>query len=515
MRNWLSLVINSRFLSKAKARASSFLYKPNLTMVRHAVVAASVKQSISKLWGTAPPQADGRVSANAPTLVSPPSMARSLGARHVAHTILKCRAVSSLKDGSSKIMSKASTILNRRVLTTSDKRALRRQKSRLVGLAAGSARLGKSRAMAASRELKGLVSNDSTRKAFFRVEDHVVAWLEPDTLKARLAEASQILVDAIPDEAMRIVMTDRSVRSLNRAKSRAASLYSAFKLWLQRPVTIGTILSVMAVWTLAVAFTRFQPPWSEIGYASGYGAIFMTAAMTARLTVNSKSLYLEHHRPREAARKAAKEMNSWMIEAAISRRSPVLHEIEEFLGSQRDGRVKELNLKANAFLMRKKDLKSLQDAIYDTFLKGAPPLLFELGRTIGSSVGRDLLRLEDKPQTIFAQISEVSRTLGWGVVSAHGDLARGSRLTFTVRESPFSVGESPFQRNTESCHFLMGVMTGIAEEVYGWPCVTSEEDCVRAGSDFCKFLVTPATVPKNKEKWTLSILFPALFPWTI
>ncbi len=385
----------------------------------------------------------------------------------------------------SKIRLRASALLNRPVLTASDKKTFHGLKTRIL--------------------------DDSTSKRIHVAKARIVARANKRTLQDSLKKISCRARSLVPDHLHRRFLTKGNRRRFFALQKRVLSECAGFRLWLRKPVTVGTVVTCMAIWTLAVIFTRFEFPWSEIGYTSGYGAVFMTAVMTARLTVNSPRLWLEHPRRKEAAR----EMNRWLIETTLARRSLVIHEIEEFLASGLDGRGKEINLKANAFLMRKRDWKSLQDALYDTFLRGAPPLLFELGHRLGLSVGRDLMRLGEKPDKLLSRLGEVSRTLVWGIVSVHGDLARGSRLTFTVQESPFCVAESPLEKDTHSCHMLCGMMGGIAEEVYGWPCSSVEQSCTRDGHDSCKIVVTPATAPPDhKERWNLSVLFPTLHPWS-
>ncbi len=372
--------------------------------------------------------------------------------RGVAYAALNRETFPRVKD-------RISTVLNRPVLTESDKRTF--------------------------YGLKSLVINDSR------------------------AETIQLAKNQILAKAKRTLLHDYGRRvPIGRSVLLA---YAEFGRWLKKPVTVGTALSVMSIWTLAVTFSRFGLPWSELGYTSGFGAVFMTAVITARLTVNSRRLWLEHPARREAAR----ELNRWLIETTLARRSPIRNEIEEFLSSSMDSHGKELNPKANAFLLRRRDWQSLQEAFYDTFRKGAPPLVFELGRRLGSSVADDLMRLGGKPGAALSQFSEVSRALGWGDISVDGDLSRNPSMTFTVRESPFCVANTSLENNRDSCHMIRGMMSGIAEEFYGWPCSSSEVECVRDGFDCCKIIVTQSIdLAAKKEGWNLSVLFPDRFPWS-
>jgi predicted hydrocarbon binding protein len=333
--------------------------------------------------------------------------------------------------------------LNRQVLTESDKKALHELNRQILA------------------EWNKLVLNDSNRRTI-------------SVAKARIAQVSghvfggankKVLHDARNlafAELNRRLLTDANRKLLSGSKGQVLSEYAGFKLWLRTPVTVRAILALMAIWTLAIFATRLGVPWSYVGYTSGYGAVVMTAITIVRLTVNSGKLWLKHSRFPESSQEEIRIIGNGPI-----RRGIVLHEIEEFFESNFGVGPREINLKTEAFLMRKKDWQLLQDAIYDTFLRGAPPLLFELGRRLGASVGRDLREISREPGVVLAHLEEVSRALGWGILSVHGDLARGARLKFKIQESPFCVGGSLLEKDTYSCHLVTGLMAGYVRRSTG------------------------------------------------
>jgi predicted hydrocarbon binding protein len=164
--------------------------------------------------------------------------------------------------------------------------------------------------------------------------------------------------------------------------------------------------------------------------------------------------------------------------------------------------------------MRKRDWQMLQDAIYDTFLKGAPPLLNEMGQRLGTSIAGDLEKLSPKPGAMLSHLEELSRAAGWGIVSVHGDFALGTKLTFRVQESPFCACNSSLEKNTYSCHLVSGLVTGIVERIYGWSYTALERKCIRDGHDCCEIVVTQSMSPERPaRRWNLSVLFPVLKPW--
>jgi predicted hydrocarbon binding protein len=285
--------------------------------------------------------------------------------------------------------------------------------------------------------------------------------------------------------------------------------YEKFMTWLRTPLTPRSLLPVAAFWALAIIPIRFGLPWSYVSFTSGYGAIIMTALTTARLAVISPKPVPESPETREP-RDAFYET----VRSASGRRGRVLRELEEFFESDLEMGARETNLKNHAFLMRKRDWQMLQDAIYDTFLKGAPPLLFEMGQRLGTSIASDLEKISPKSGVMLSNLEEVSRAAGWGIVSVHGDLFLGSRLTFKIQDSPFCSCKSPLEKNTNSCHLVSGMLTGIVERVYGWPYTSVERKCVRDGHAHCEIVVTPSMAPERPaRRWNLSVLFPVLEPW--
>jgi len=284
--------------------------------------------------------------------------------------------------------------------------------------------------------------------------------------------------------------------------------YVRFKEWLRTPLTPQSLLPVAAVWALAVIPIRFGIPWTYVSDTSGYAAILMTALTTARLTVSAPRATNDSLRHREPRYEGSRKTDG------SARRGRVLQEIEEFFENDLEMNSRETNIKNHAFLMRKRDWQMLQDAIYDTFLKGAPPLLYEMGLRLGTSIAGDLEKLSPKPGAMLSHLEELSRAAGWGIVSVHGDLGLGTKLTFKVQESPFCACNSPLEKNTYSCHLVSGLVAGIVERIYGWPYTALERKCVRDGHDCCEIVVTQSMAPERPaRRWNLSVLFPVLRPW--
>jgi predicted hydrocarbon binding protein len=354
----------------------------------------------------------------------------------------------------------------------------------------------------------------------------VVPGLSASSLGESSKKTIQDLRTRMLFELRRSVLTDTMIKVLDDAKKLAfadfarlrswlvtpvttLAEYGKFREWLRTPLTALSLLPLAGVWALAIIPKWFGLPWSYVGDTSGFGAILMTALATARLTMTSQLVppSSQFHKPPDDA-------SPRTMRTRPARRGVVLREIEEFFESDAQMDSRETNLKSQAFLMRKRDWQSLQDAIYDTFLKGAPPLLFEMGERLGRSMASDLEKISTRPGVMLSHLEEVSRASGWGIVSVHGDLSLGKKLTFRVQESPFCSCKSPLENNTYSCHLVSGFVNGVVERVYGWPCSSIERSCVRDGHDCCEIVVTQSMAPaRPARRWNLSVLFPVLEPW--
>ncbi len=265
-----------------------------------------------------------------------------------------------------------------------------------------------------------------------------------------------------------------------------------------------------ALWALAIIPQRFGSTWDDLSFASGLGAILATAVLT------NDALKLLPRSSRLADPSAAVENAQTSADAWSGRRTGALQDIEEFFEPQfRFGGPRERNLKLSTFVLRERDWMMLQQALYDTFLKGAPPLLFEMGHQVGTSIARDLRKVSPKVEVVLSYFEELSRRAGWGIISLDGDIAGGSRITFRIQESPFCVCANPHAgKDMDSCHFVNGLASGILEEVYGWPYATLERKCVVDGGSCCEVVATQRTdARKLKERWNLSVMFPTRHPW--
>ena len=262
------------------------------------------------------------------------------------------------------------------------------------------------------------------------------------------------------------------------------------------------------LWALAIVPLRFGSPWDSISFPSGLGAILATAVL-------AKDALKLIPRPAAVSPSGAMDSSQTSGDGWSARKSGALPEIEEFFEPRFGlGGPRERNLKLSTFVLRAKDWLMLQQAFYDTFLKGAPPLLFEMGHQVGSSIARDLQQVSPRPGAVLSYFEELSRRAGWGVITVDGDIAQGSRIIMRFQESPFCVCTNSSGKHTDSCHFVSGLASGILEEVYGWPFSTVERKCIMDGESSCEIVATQRMDPKKlKERWNLSVMFPSRHPW--
>jgi predicted hydrocarbon binding protein len=276
-------------------------------------------------------------------------------------------------------------------------------------------------------------------------------------------------------------------------------------------LAFNKLLLFAVLWTLAIVPQRFGSPWDSVSFASGFGAILVTASLTKDALKLIPSAFSASNQSTVVERggQASGESSS-------GRRSGALQDIDEFFEPRfRFGGPRERNLKLSTFVLRARDWLMLQQALYDTFLKGAPPLLFEMGHQVGSSMARDLKEISPKAEVVLSYLEEFSRRAGWGIITVDGELVRGSKITLRIQESPFCVCASPSGKDMNSCHFVSGLASGILEEIYGWPYSTYEKKCIMDGESSCEIVATQrgTDVKKLKERWNLSVMFRARHPW--
>ena len=128
--------------------------------------------------------------------------------------------------------------------------------------------------------------------------------------------------------------------------------------------------------------------------------------------------------------------------------------------------------------------KVLRKRLAGDFRERAPAINSKIGFVLGSSFAEQIMEHIGDPEILLKRMSEMAASAGWGVFSILGDTRYGSKLTVTVANCTFcddrGLSDSP------QCDFLLGVIKGMTDIVFGTPHRVSEVECAAMGECVCQ-----------------------------
>jgi predicted hydrocarbon binding protein len=155
----------------------------------------------------------------------------------------------------------------------------------------------------------------------------------------------------------------------------------------------------------------------------------------------------------------------------------------------------------------------MREALYDTFLRGAPTLLYEMGLVYGTSLANEqrcVGNTEAQRAALFGMI-KLTTEHGWGKATLIGDPAFGKTITLRVQNCVFCSGDRVRRKKSDSCYFLVGAAAGMVSTIFDWPYQAYEEKCGCRGDALCEIRLNEEyPLAKLKGQWGLSVLFPDL-----
>ena len=128
--------------------------------------------------------------------------------------------------------------------------------------------------------------------------------------------------------------------------------------------------------------------------------------------------------------------------------------------------------------------KVLSKRLAEEFREKAPVIDFEIGSILGSSFAEQIMAYISDPEMLLKCISENAAAAGWGVFSILGDTRYGSKFTVTVANCAFC--DKQDLSNSPQCDFLVGVINGITDAVFGTPHTVLEVECTAMGECVCQ-----------------------------
>jgi len=128
--------------------------------------------------------------------------------------------------------------------------------------------------------------------------------------------------------------------------------------------------------------------------------------------------------------------------------------------------------------------KVLSKRLAEEFREKAPAIDSEIGAMLGSSFAEEIMEFISDPEILIKRMSEMAAAAGWGVFSILGDTRYGSKFTVAVANCAFcdrqGLSDSP------QCDFLVGVIKGMTDTVFGTPHRVSEVECAAMGECVCQ-----------------------------
>jgi predicted hydrocarbon binding protein len=138
-----------------------------------------------------------------------------------------------------------------------------------------------------------------------------------------------------------------------------------------------------------------------------------------------------------------------------------------------------------SFVLGVREWNSLIEKLYGTFGSAAEVILFQIGKSYGSSALKEEREMDPDRELTISLLSLETRVAGWGKVTVE----RKSQLyTVKAERCVFCSGSTETDHREIGCFFLKGVISGFAEVLFSSSSSTVEEThCAR---DYCEFKVT-------------------------
>jgi len=137
-------------------------------------------------------------------------------------------------------------------------------------------------------------------------------------------------------------------------------------------------------------------------------------------------------------------------------------------------------------LIRPETLASFQKAIEWELGEKASQILYQSGfqgGTLSSKKYREALDLSD--EEIIHFMMEMGTQIGWGRFELERFDPSENILILKVHHSPFA--EAYGSSSSSVCHFICGVLAGMASVVFKRDLVARESACLSKGDEYCRF----------------------------
>jgi predicted hydrocarbon binding protein len=160
-----------------------------------------------------------------------------------------------------------------------------------------------------------------------------------------------------------------------------------------------------------------------------------------------------------------------------------IREVYDF--DAREGVIVNKKFGQRSFVLGVREWTSLVDKLYGLFGSGSETILFDIGKSYGSStLGAESEIIEPNQKLTIDLLTRGAAIAGWGkflVTQKSSD-----NYTIKAQRCVFCSGSSESDHKQVGCYFLKGVISGFAEILFP-PYNTVEE--TYCGKDYCEFVV--------------------------
>ena len=162
------------------------------------------------------------------------------------------------------------------------------------------------------------------------------------------------------------------------------------------------------------------------------------------------------------------------------------HDFSGFLAPS--GEIRDPKLGGRVFLLAASAWAEMRNGLYESVSEPAGrALLWHMGKRYGFSLGSRAKAGVNSRAKALRLLAEMATYSGWGLVNLNGDLENGAKIEVEFRNCVFCFGVK--DAKSPECHFLTGVISGIAEAVFGREFKVSEERCSAMNHEKCYFIV--------------------------
>jgi predicted hydrocarbon binding protein len=130
---------------------------------------------------------------------------------------------------------------------------------------------------------------------------------------------------------------------------------------------------------------------------------------------------------------------------------------------------------------------TIERELATTFITGAAVIFQRMGYSYGRALGRVAKNLEMGPEETFDAIYAFAVEGGWGqMFLSSGNLADG-QARINVKDCFFCLHAT--EATEPVCHVLVGLITGICDEMIDKAHRATEQKCIGKGDNVCEILV--------------------------